>query len=81
MTAPLGNQYIRDQKIPLVSIGPTTTRAIVDAGHEVAREAAPHSAAGVLSAICDLLCPEGTNADDAAETDANGDSANPEEEA
>ena len=60
MTHPIGDQYIRDGRIPLVSIGPTTTHAIVEAGHLVAKEAAPHSSAGILTAVCELLCPEQT---------------------
>jgi uroporphyrinogen-III synthase len=81
MTHPLGDQYIHDQKTPLISIGPTTTRAMLDAGHKVAREAAPHSSIGILNAICDLLCSDTTGAPGDETADSDSGAPSHEEEA
>jgi uroporphyrinogen-III synthase len=44
-------------RVALVSIGPTTSSALRDAGLSVAAEARPHTAEGLVAAVLELLAP------------------------
>lgn len=81
MTTPLGDQTIRKRPVPLISIGPTTSQAIRNRGHEVTLEAAPHSSAGLLDAVYRLLCPEFITKEDEPKSPDTGssESKTPEE--
>ena len=58
MTHPHGEHAIREKPICVFSIGPTTSQAIRERGLRVAREASPHTAEALVTAIVDELTPE-----------------------
>lgn len=58
MTAPDGERAIREQDIALFSMGPTTSRAIVDRGFEVSAEADPYTTTGLRRSIQRYFAPD-----------------------
>ena len=59
MTEPDGLRAIVDRRIPLFSIGPTTSHAIREGGLTVAGEASPHTSGGLLQAVVRYLTTSG----------------------
>lgn len=69
MTDPDGPRAMREQPIPIFSIGPTTSQAICNRGFTVAAQASPFTSSGLIQAIVDYFTSR-SERDEEREADA-----------